>query len=138
MLDCLGSAPGFTLVTMDAYRFKRALRDIRRTKTYQKYLYPGKSPILISDACRFLLENCDSSFLFDLILKSQELKILRDEPFQIWRLHQLSKDMSWILSCSSRSVKKPLFIHLIPFTSFPLQEITIWVIQKAALLPQER
>ena len=124
-------------MTMDAYRIKRALRDFRRVKTYQKYLYPGKSPIQISDACKFLLDNCDSSFLFDLILKNQELRILRDEPFQIWRLLQLSKDMSWILSCSSSSVKKPLFIHSIPFTSFPLQEITIWVIQKVALLPQE-
>ena len=125
-------------MTMDAYRIRRVLKDSQRTKTFHKYLYPGKSPILISDACRFLLENCESSFLFDAILKSQELRILRDEPFQIWRLHQLSKDMSWILSCSSDSVKKPLFIHSIPFTSFPLQEITIWVIQKAALLPQER
>jgi hypothetical protein len=122
---------------MNTYEIKRALRQFRRTKTYQKYLYPGKSPLLISDACKFLLDNCDSSFLFDLILKNQELRILRDEPFQIWRLLQLSKDMSWILSCSSSSVKKPLFIHSIPFTSFPLQEITIWVIQKVALLPQE-
>jgi hypothetical protein len=137
-MDFFGSAPGSLLMAMDAYRLKRALRQFRRTKTYQKYLYPGKSPLLISDACKFLLDNCDSSFLFDLILKSQELKILRDVPFQVWMLHQLRNDMSWIITCSSSSVKKPLFIHSIPFTSFPLQEITIWVIQKAAILPQER
>jgi len=123
---------------MDAYRIRRTLKELKRTKTFYKFLYLGKSPILISTGCKFLLDNCDSSFLFDLILKSQELRILRDEPFQIWRLLQLSKDMSWILSCSSSSVKKPLFIHSIPFTSFLLQEITIWVIQKAAILPQER
>lgn len=122
---------------MDAYRIKRTLRELRRTKTFYKFLYPGKSPILISDGCKFLLDNCDSSFLFETIIKAQELKIFKGANLQIWCLHQLRKDMSWILSCSS-SVNKPLIIYSIPFTSFPLQEITIMVIQKAAFLPQER
>jgi len=125
-------------MTMNTYELKRALRDFRRVKIYHKYLYPGKSPILISDACRFLLENCDSSFLFDLILKSQELKILRDVPFKIFRLEQLRKDMSWILTCSFDCEKKPIIVKSIPFSKFPLPEITIWVIQNVALLPKER
>ena len=125
-------------MTMDAYRIKRVLRELRRAKTFHKFLYPGKSPILISDGCKFLLDNCDSSFLFDLILKSQELKILRDMPFKIFRLKQMRNDMSWILTCSSNCDQKPIIVKSIPFSKFPLPEITIWVIQNVALLPQER
>jgi hypothetical protein len=122
---------------MDTYRIKRALRDIRRTKTYQKYLYPGKSPILISDACRFLLEHCDSSFLFDSIIKAQELKILRGVKFQVWTLQQRRNDLSWLLTCSSEWDMKPLITQSIPFSDFPLQKINIWVINNVALLPSE-
>jgi hypothetical protein len=125
-------------MTMETYRIKRSLKELRRTKTFHKFLYPGKSPILISDGCKFLLENCDSSFLFDLILKSQELKILRDVPFQSWRLIQVRTDMSWSLTCSSNCDQKPIIVKSIPFSKFPLPEITIWVIQNAAFLPQER
>jgi hypothetical protein len=123
---------------MNTYELKRALRELRRTKTFHKFLHPGKSPILISDGCKFLLDNCDSSFLFDTIIKAQELKILKGMNFHIFRLHQLRNDMSWQITCSSDGDKKPILIKSIPFCNFPLPEITIWVIQNVALLSQER
>jgi len=122
---------------MDAYRIKRALRDFRRVKTYQKYLYPGKSPIQISDACKFLLDNCDSSFLFDEIIKAQDLKILKGAKFQVWVLRRSKKDLSWILSCQQNSDKKLLIRQIVEFRNFPIEEITIWLIDKVALLPSE-
>jgi len=124
-------------MTMDAYRIKRTLRELRRTKTFHKFLYPGKSPILISDGCKFLLDNCDSSFLFDTIIKAQELKILKGVNYQVWTLELLRNNMSWLITCSSNCDKKPILIKSIPLSDFPLPEITIWVIQKVALLPQE-
>jgi hypothetical protein len=122
---------------MDAYRIRRTLKELKRAKSFHKFLYPGKSPILISTGCKFLLENCDSSFLFDAILKSQELKILKDVKFQSWSLRQVKNDMSWNLSCSTNCDKKPLIIQSIPVKDFPIPELTIWVIQNVALLRQE-
>jgi hypothetical protein len=124
-------------MTMDAYRIKRALKETRRTKTFYKYLYPGKSPILISGACKFLLDNCDSSFLFDEIIKAQDLKILQGVKFQVFELRKLKKDLSWILSCQQISDKKLLISKAISFSNFPIEEITIWLIDKVALLPSE-
>jgi hypothetical protein len=124
-------------MAMDAYRIKRTLKELKRAKTFHKFLHPGKSPILISTGCKFLLDNCDSSFLFDTIIKAQELKILKGSNFTVWTLHQLKNDMSWILTCSSDCEKKPIIIKSIPLIDFPLPEITIWVIQNVALLPQE-
>jgi len=122
---------------MDAYRIKRTLRELRRTKTFYKFLHSGKSPILISTGCKFLLDNCDSSFLFDTIIKAQELKILKGVNFKIFRLLQLRNDMSWIITCTSDCDKKPIIVKSISLSDFPLPEITIWVIQNVALLPQE-
>jgi len=125
-------------MTMNAYRIRRTLKELKRAKTFHKFLYPGKSPILISTGCKLLLDNCDSSFLFDTIIKAQELKILKGVNYQAWTLQQLKNDMSWLITCSSDCDKKPILIKSIPLSDFPLPEITIWVIQKVALLPQER
>jgi hypothetical protein len=124
-------------MTMDKYRIRRTLKELKRAKTFHKFLYPGKSPILISSGCKFLLENCDSSFLFDTIIKAQELKILKGVNYQVWTLELLRNNMSWLITCSSNCDKKPILIKSIPHYRFPLQKITIWVIQNVALLPQE-
>ena len=124
-------------MTMDAYRIRRTLKELKRAKSFHKFLHPGISPILISTGCKFLLENCDSSFLFETIIKARELKVLKGVNFEVWTLHQLKNDMSWILSCSTNCDKKPLFIKSIPLNDFPIPELTIWVIQNVALLPQE-
>jgi hypothetical protein len=123
---------------MDPYRIRRTLKELKRTKSFHKFLHPGQRPILISTGCKFLLDNCDSSFLFETIIKAQQLKILKGANFQVWTLKQLRNDMSWILKCSSNCDKKPIIVKSIPFSKFPLPEITIWVIQNVALLPQER
>ena len=136
-MDFLGSAPGFLLITMETYLLKRALKELKQVKTFYKYLYPGRSPIMISNGCKFLLDNCDSSFLFDTIIKAQELKILKGVNFKIFRLLQLRNDMSWIITCTSDCDKKPIIVKSISLSDFPLPEITIWVIQNVALLPQE-
>ena len=83
------------------------------------------------------MDNCDSSFLFDTIIKAQELKILKGVNFKIFRLLQLRNDMSWIITCTSDCDKKPIIVKSISLSDFPLPEITIWVIQNVALLPQE-
>jgi hypothetical protein len=64
--------------------------------------------------------------------------MLKEVNFKIYKLRQLRNDMSWTLSCYSDLEMKPLIKLSIPFSSFPLQEITIWVIQNVASLPQER
>jgi hypothetical protein len=135
-LDC---EPGtlLNLIIMDAYRIKRALRDFQGSESYHKHLFPGKSPILLTDGCDFIRDKCNAHWLFDAILSYQCEKILKDVNFQVWELRQLRKDLSWALTCREDSDKKPLIIQFIQFSDFPLEEIKIWVIDKVALLPSE-
>ena len=122
---------------MESYRIKRALREFRCTEKYHKHLFPGKSPILLTDGCNFVRNECKAWWLFDAILSYQCEKILRDVNFQVWHFRQLKKDLSWELTCREDSDKKPIITQKIEFSDFPLEEIKIWVIDKVALLPSE-
>jgi hypothetical protein len=124
-------------MTMEKYLLKRTLKEFHGTRSYKKHLFPGKSPILITDGCDFVREQMNAYWLLDAILSYQDEKVLRDVKFQIWELRQQRKDLSWLLTCREDSDKKPLIAQVIEFSDFPISEIKIWVIDKVALLPSE-
>jgi len=116
---------------------REELKQFHGTTEYHKHLFPGKSPILLTDGCKFVRDECKAYWLFDAILSYQCEKVLRGINFQVWELKQLRKDLSWQLTCREDTGKKPLIIQSIEFSDFPLDSIKIWVIDKVALLPSE-
>lgn len=122
---------------MNTYEIKRALREFRGTEKYHRHLFPGKSPIDLTDGCDFVRTHLNAYWLFDAILSYQCEKILREVKFQIWELRQSKKDLSWLLTCREDSDKKPIITQTIEFSDFPIEEIKIWLIEKVALLPSE-
>jgi hypothetical protein len=122
---------------METYLLKRALKEFHGTEAYHKHLFPGKSPILLTDGCNFIREECKAWWLFDAILSYQCEKILRNVKFQIWILRRLKKDLFWELTCREDSGKKPLITQTLEFSDFPIDEVRIWVIDKVCLLPSE-
>ena len=122
---------------METYLLKRTLKEFHGTGAYHKHLFPGKSPILLTDGCNFIREECKAFWLFDAILSYQCEKILSNLKFQIWELQQSKKDLSWKLMCREDSGRKPIITQVIEFSDFPIPEIKIWVIDKVCLLPSE-
>jgi hypothetical protein len=122
---------------METYLIKRQLKEFRGTEQYHKHLFPGKSPIILTDGCAFVREKCQAYWLFDAILSYQLDKRLKNVPFQIWELKQQMMDLSWLLTCQEDSGKKPLLTQRLEFSDFPLDSIRIWVIDGVALLPSE-
>lgn len=110
---------------------------IQRNRILSSASVPGKSPILLTDGCDFVRENCKAFWLFDAILSYQLEKRVRDVPFQIWELKQQKNDLSWLLTCKEDSGVKPIVTQRIEFSDFPLDSIKIWVIGGIALLPSE-
>ena len=113
------------------------LKQFHGTTMYHKHLFPGKSPILLTDGCKYVRDVCKAYWLFDAILSYQCDKILRGINFQIWELKQLKSDLTWQLTCREDTGKKPLIRQSIEFSDFPLDYIRIWVIDKVVLLPSE-
>jgi hypothetical protein len=122
---------------MESVEIKRTLKEFKGTRRYYKHLFPGKSPILLTDGCNYLRNVCKAYWLFDTILSYQCDIVLRNANFQIWELRRLKKDLSWLLTCREESGKKPILSQTIEFSDFPLDDIIIWVIGRAAILPSE-
>jgi hypothetical protein len=100
-------------------------------------LSPGKSPIILTDGCKFIRDECKAHWLFDAILSYQANKELNDLNFQVWELKQLRKDLTWQLTCREDTRKKPVITQSIEYSDFSLDYVKIWVIDKVALLPSE-
>ena len=93
---------------MDTKLIERNLSHFKGTEEYHKHLFPGKSPILLTDGCKYVRDNLQAYWLFDAILIYQAHKALRDVNFQIWELKHLRLDLSWLLTCREDTGKKPL------------------------------
>ena len=122
---------------METIAIKDELKQFRGTTEYHKHLFPGKSPILLTDGCKYIRDECKAYWLFDAILSYQCDKILQGINFQIWELNRLKLDLTWQLTCREDTGKKPLIRQSIEYSDFPMDYVKIWVIDKIALLPSE-
>jgi hypothetical protein len=122
---------------MNEVEIKKELIVFRGTSRYHRHLFPGKSPIAITDGCKYVRDELNANWLFDAILKYQDEPLLKKVNFQIWEFRQLRKDLTWLLTCKEDTDKKPLISQSIKFSDFPLDYIRIWVIGSIALLPTE-
>jgi len=122
---------------MSEVKLKHDLKMFRGTSKYYKHLFPGKSPILLTDGTKYVRDEFSSYWLFDAILSYQDEQVLRKVNFQIWELQRLKKDLSWLLTCKEDTHMKPLISQAIEFSDFPIDYIKIWVIGSIALLPSE-
>lgn len=122
---------------MEAIEIQEELKQFHGTEEYHKHLFPGRSPILLTDGCKFIREECNAYWLFDAILSYQPSLERKGINFQVWELKQLRKDLTWQLTCREDKGKKPVIIQAIEYSDFPLDYIKIWVIDKVALLPSE-
>jgi hypothetical protein len=92
---------------------------------------------MLTDGCYYVRDECQAYWLFDAILSYQGDPRLRRIGFQIWVLKQQAKDLTWLLTCREDRGKQPIIKQVIEYSTFPLDRITIWVIDKVALLPSE-
>lgn len=116
---------------------REELETFHGTSEYHKHLFPGKSPIILTDGCKFIRDQCKAYWLFDAILSYQGDHRLDGINFQIWELRQQKKDLTWQLTCREDKGKRTLINQSIEFSDFPLDYIKLWVIDKVALLPSE-
>ncbi|MHA1482551.1 MAG: DUF6876 family protein, partial [Candidatus Heimdallarchaeaceae archaeon] len=74
---------------METRTIERNLKQFRGTAEYHKHLFPGKSPILLTDGCKYIRDACKAYWLFDAILSYQSELQKKQVNFQVWELKQL-------------------------------------------------
>lgn len=92
-------------------------------------------PITYTDGVRDLVETCKAYWLIDLIISHQEFKKVNCQPFQVWELKRFKEDAFNIIATDGNDNK--ITRQFIPFSDFPFDKATIWLVDGTLLLPSE-
>ena len=110
------------------------LRQFTGTETWHRHAFMRK--VLYSDGAKYVAEKGGAYWLLDDIAFAQrDHKRIAAETFQLWRL-RVHPDRSATLTCEDGN-GNAVFTKAIPFTDFPLEEITLHFAHGVILLPSE-
>jgi len=108
--------------------------DLKRfTGDVIRYQHSTFRHVIYTPGIRYLVENAKAYWLIDAItshIYSPQMgnAMACDErlaQMQFWRL-SVNADKSGVLVCEADSGEEPTIRQCIPFTDFPLQEVSIW------------
>jgi len=106
------------------------------TGTENWYRHAINRKILYTDGAQYLAERGCAYWLLDEIAIIQPYdKAVAAEEFQVWKL-TVHDDRSATLTCDDGNGNIVL-TKKIPFTDFPLNEITLWFANNTIYLPSE-
>ena len=99
---------------------------------YRNPLFPG---CVYTDGIKHLAEEAEAYWLLDHIFANQMLAVLKDQPFQVWKI-TVNEDQTARISVEDGNDHELTFFHL-GYTDFPLDEMTVWMVDNTLLLPSE-
>lgn len=91
--------------------------------------------VLFTDGAKHVADAGGAYWLLDAIAIAQNERRVATEAFQLWTL-KVAADRSATLTCEDGN-GKAVFTQRIPFTDFPLEEVSLYVTDSAILLPSE-
>src|SRR5688500_12686017 len=95
----------------------------------------GALKILLTDGCKYVAEEAQTYWLFDIILTYQMQTNIRNEPFQHW---ELKKQMQgeWLITCDDGN-ENILAKQTINYSDFPLSIISFYLVEGICMLKSE-
>ena len=85
-----------------------------------------------TDGVQYLAEQAGAYWLIDAIFSYR-----RREPFQIWTLKKNADDSGAVLTMQEDSGERAKVRQKIPYTDFPLDQISLYLIDNVLLLTSE-
>jgi hypothetical protein len=110
------------------------LSHFNGTDTYYEHKVLGRQ-MLLTEGCKYVAEEGEAYWLFDLILSYQQDKVLQEEGFQVWNLKK-KPDQGWIVTCDDGN-NNILKTQHIPYSDFPLSCIKFYLIDGVCMLASE-
>lgn len=108
------------------------LAQFTGTETYYKHpLFPKYR---YTDGVRYLAVNAGCYWLLEFIFGHQSNAKIRNTPFQVWRLVKDGDKATITIGDGNDNVVKTFTLD---YTSFPLEEYTLWMIEGVLLLMSE-
>ncbi len=98
---------------------------------YQNPLFRG---YVYTEGVKHLAKQAEAYWLIDYVLSHQLDPKVKVYPFQTWKL--ITQDNSATVTVEDGN-KNEIASFTIGYTDFPLEEITLWLVDKTLLLPSE-
>ena len=102
------------------------------TENYYRHWLLG---FKFTDGVKALADHWNAYWLIDLIVSHQVEPKVKAEGFQVWDLKRV-KDSKFVAICTDGN-KNHVTQQVIPFSDFPFDTATIWLIDGVLLLPSE-
>jgi hypothetical protein len=90
---------------------------------------------IYTDGVKEMAEKCQSYWLLDLIISHQVHDVVKKESFQVWDLKRVKDNQFTILATDGNHNK--VTSQEIPFSDFPYDLATLWLVDGCILLPCE-
>ena len=111
------------------------LNDLRHfTGTTKWFRNPLFANCLYTEGVQYLAEHGECYWLLDYIFSNQRLKVIAAEEFQVWTIKKEESKATITVGDGNDNIVKTFKI---PFTTFPLEEYTLWMIQGRLILKSE-
>jgi hypothetical protein len=101
----------------------------------ENYFRHNPSQIIYTEGVKDLAEKCHAYWLIDLIISHQLIKKVKAERFQVWDLKRVKADKFTIITTDGNSNK--VSSQNIPYSDFPYDIATLWLVDGTLLLPCE-
>ena len=101
----------------------------------ENYYCHKPSSMLYTDGVKELAEKCEAYWLIDLIISHQIKREVNLERFQVWDLKRVKDNIFFIIATDGNHNK--VTSQDIPFSDFPYDLATIWLVDGCLMLPQE-
>ena len=95
--------------------------------SFTKFIY--------TDGIKALVQECKAYWLIDLIISHQIQVEVNKEPFQVWHLKRVENDSFTITATDGNDNK--VARQQIPFSDFPYDLATFWMVGTCLMLPNE-
>lgn len=111
--------------------------DLRQfTGSEQWYRHGIVRDVLFTDGAKYVADQAGAYWLLDEIALAQRYdKNVAGEEFQVWTLN-VNDDRTATLACDDGN-GNVVYSKRVPFTDFPLDEISLYYCNKTILLPSE-
>ena len=115
-----------------ATQLLKNLAQFSGTQTY--YKHPLFSKFRYTDGVRYLAINAECYWLLEFIFGHQSNAKIRKTPFQVWKLVKDGDKATITIEDGNDNLVKTFKLN---YTSFPLEEYTLWMIDGVLLLLSE-
>jgi hypothetical protein len=122
---------------MDKNKIKQLKTTLQTFTGTQEYFKIKPYDFVYTEGVQYLANNAECYWLLNEIgLANMFSKAVKETTFQVWKLkvNTKTKEAELFLTDDDKAL---IFIKKIQYTDFPLEEITLWLIDKTLILPSE-